>query len=238
MNGGSFFGTDSSLNYPFGSANSNPILIDAILAGIAMIGTSLGMATVKAASLTLGTFSLACGTLAIIPMFLLGKEVVGTKKAGYIAALFLAFCPIVITQTVFSNGTETGWILLLFLILSLLVFKGLKSIVVSTHTEDKFKETIIVNRSAVRTAAIAGPVLALIVLSTNNFRPIVVLLVISLVGYSAMAGTVGGGGVGDIAIRYGYQQYKTDYLIVCSIILIAFVQLIQMIGNSMYKKMS
>ncbi|WP_330613706.1 methionine ABC transporter permease [Butyrivibrio sp.] len=66
----------------------------------------------------------------------------------------------------------------------------------------------------------------------------VVLLIISLIGYSAMAGTVGGGGIGDIAIRYGYQQYKTDYLIVCSIILIAFVQLIQMIGNHMYKKMS
>ena len=66
----------------------------------------------------------------------------------------------------------------------------------------------------------------------------VVLLIISLVGYSAMAGTVGGGGIGDIAIRYGYQQYKTDYLIVCSLILIAFVQLIQMLGNHMYKKMS
>ena len=41
----------------------------------------------------------------------------------------------------------------------------------------------------------------------------VVLLVISLVGYSAMAGTVGGGGIGDIAIRFGYQQYRTDYLV-------------------------
>ena len=66
----------------------------------------------------------------------------------------------------------------------------------------------------------------------------IVLLVISLIGYSAMAGTVGGGGIGDIAIRYGYQQYKTDYLVVCSLILIIFVQLIQMIGNHMYKKMS
>lgn len=66
----------------------------------------------------------------------------------------------------------------------------------------------------------------------------IVLLVISLIGYSAMAGTVGGGGIGDIAIRYGYQQYKTDYLIVCSIILIVFVQAIQMLGNYMYKKMS
>ncbi|SHN51507.1 D-methionine transport system permease protein [Butyrivibrio hungatei DSM 14810] len=66
----------------------------------------------------------------------------------------------------------------------------------------------------------------------------VVLLIISLIGYSAMAGTVGGGGIGDIAIRYGYQQYKTEYLVVCSLVLIAFVQLIQSIGNLMYKKMS
>lgn len=66
----------------------------------------------------------------------------------------------------------------------------------------------------------------------------VILLIISLVGYSAMAGTVGGGGIGDIAIRFGYQQYKTDYLIVCSVILIIFVQLIQMIGNHLYKKLS
>lgn len=66
----------------------------------------------------------------------------------------------------------------------------------------------------------------------------IVLLIISLVGYSAMAGTVGGGGIGDIAIRFGYQQYKTDYLVVCSIILIIFVQLIQMIGNHLYKRLS
>lgn len=66
----------------------------------------------------------------------------------------------------------------------------------------------------------------------------VVLLIISLVGYSAMAGTVGGGGIGDIAIRFGYQQYRTDYLVVCSIILILFVQLIQMIGNHLYKRLS
>jgi D-methionine transport system permease protein len=66
----------------------------------------------------------------------------------------------------------------------------------------------------------------------------VVLLIISLVGYSAMAGTVGGGGVGDIAIRFGYQQYKTEYLIICTIVLILFVQVIQMIGNRMYKDLS
>lgn len=66
----------------------------------------------------------------------------------------------------------------------------------------------------------------------------VVLLIISLVGYSAMAGTVGGGGIGDIAIRFGYQQYRTDYLVVCSVILIIFVQVIQTIGNHLYKRLS
>ncbi len=66
----------------------------------------------------------------------------------------------------------------------------------------------------------------------------VILLVISLIGYSAMAGTVGGGGLGDIAIRYGYQSYNTEYLLICSVILIIFVQLIQMLGNHLYKKLS
>ena len=66
----------------------------------------------------------------------------------------------------------------------------------------------------------------------------IVMLIISLIGYSTMAGTVGGGGIGDIAIRYGYQSYRTEYLIVCSIVLIIIVQGIQMLGNYLYKKLS
>ena len=66
----------------------------------------------------------------------------------------------------------------------------------------------------------------------------IILLIINLLGYSAMAGTLGGGGIGDIAIRYGYQKYSTEYLVVCSVILILFVQIVQMIGNFIYKKIS
>ncbi len=66
----------------------------------------------------------------------------------------------------------------------------------------------------------------------------VVMLVISLIGYSAMAGTVGGGGIGDVAIRYGYQRYQFSYLVACSVILIIFVQLVQMLGNYLYKRLS
>ncbi len=66
----------------------------------------------------------------------------------------------------------------------------------------------------------------------------IILLTINILGYSAMAGTLGGGGIGDIAIRYGYQKYSTEYLVVCSLILIAFVQLVQSFGNWVYKKLS
>jgi D-methionine transport system permease protein len=51
-----------------------------------------------------------------------------------------------------------------------------------------------------------------------------------------MAGTIGGGGLGDVAIRKGYQSYDMQYLIVTSIILIILVQLVQGIGNALYKK--
>ena len=65
----------------------------------------------------------------------------------------------------------------------------------------------------------------------------ITLTLISLVGYSAMGGAVGAGGLGDIAIRRGYQAYNIQYLIVTSIILIVFVQIIQNIGNWLYKKL-
>ncbi len=66
----------------------------------------------------------------------------------------------------------------------------------------------------------------------------ITLLIINLLGYSAMGGAIGAGGIGDVALRYGYQQYKIDYLIVTSIVLIVFVQLVQMIGNYIYKKLA
>lgn len=54
---------------------------------------------------------------------------------------------------------------------------------------------------------------------------------INIIGFSAMAGTVGGGGLGDLAIRYGYQRYDFTLLIIVVIILIAMVQCVQMLGN-------
>lgn len=57
------------------------------------------------------------------------------------------------------------------------------------------------------------------------------LTVISLVAYSAMAGVVGGGGMGDLAIRYGYYRYDTPVMVVTVIVLIVLVQIIQFAGD-------
>jgi D-methionine transport system permease protein len=64
------------------------------------------------------------------------------------------------------------------------------------------------------------------------------ITLISLIGLTAMAGAVGGGGLGDFAIRYGYQRYQTDITIVTVIILIILVSLIQAAGNYFAKKAS
>lgn len=52
----------------------------------------------------------------------------------------------------------------------------------------------------------------------------------TIFGYSSMAGVVGGGGLGDIAIRYGYYRYEADIMIVCVILLVLLVQILQTIG--------
>lgn len=58
---------------------------------------------------------------------------------------------------------------------------------------------------------------------------------VSLIGFSAMAGTVGGGGIGDLAIRYGYQRYQTDVMLICVALLIILVESIQLIGDLIAK---
>ncbi|SDZ88279.1 methionine ABC transporter permease [Selenomonas ruminantium] len=62
-------------------------------------------------------------------------------------------------------------------------------------------------------------------------------VVISLVGESAMAGAIGGGGLGDLAIRYGYQRFRPEVMIATVIILIVLVQAVQFVGNTIAKRL-
>lgn len=62
-------------------------------------------------------------------------------------------------------------------------------------------------------------------------------VIISLVGESAMAGAVGGGGLGDLAIRYGYQRFRPEIMLATVVILIVLVQLVQFVGNTLAKRL-
>ncbi len=65
----------------------------------------------------------------------------------------------------------------------------------------------------------------------------ITLALILVVGFSAMAGAIGGGGLGDIAIKYGYYRFQSDVMLYTVIILIILVQLIQNFGDFLYKKL-
>ena len=65
----------------------------------------------------------------------------------------------------------------------------------------------------------------------------VTLTIINLIGYSAMAGAIGGGGLGDLAIRYGYQRFRGDIMFIAVVIILVLVEIIQVIGNKISAKL-
>lgn len=64
------------------------------------------------------------------------------------------------------------------------------------------------------------------------------ITIINLIGHSAMAGAIGGGGLGDLAIRYGYQRFRADIMLATVIILIAQVQIVQSCGDYLARRMN
>ncbi|WP_378954087.1 methionine ABC transporter permease [Pelosinus sp. sgz500959] len=64
------------------------------------------------------------------------------------------------------------------------------------------------------------------------------LTIISLIGYSAMAGAIGGGGLGDLAIRYGYQRFRADIMLITVLILIGQVQIVQSTGDYLARRLN
>ncbi|EJL27669.1 ABC-type metal ion transport system, permease component [Caulobacter sp. AP07] len=61
---------------------------------------------------------------------------------------------------------------------------------------------------------------------------------IALVSYTAMAGVVGAGGLGDLAIRFGYQRFQTDVMVVTVVLLLVLVQALQMVGDTVVRRVS
>ncbi|MFV0284215.1 MAG: methionine ABC transporter permease [Castellaniella sp.] len=72
---------------------------------------------------------------------------------------------------------------------------------------------------------------ALLPEATTGILAAIVVTAITLVGYSAMSGVIGGGGLGDLAVRYGYQRYQGDVMAVTVVILVIMVQVFQVFGD-------
>ena len=72
---------------------------------------------------------------------------------------------------------------------------------------------------------------ALLPEATPGLTAAVTVTAVALVSYTAMAGVVGAGGLGDLAVRFGYQRFQTDVMVVTVVLLLVLVQIIQMIGD-------
>jgi len=106
--------------------------------------------------------------------------------------------------------------------------------------ESSLKE---VNKGVIEAAVSMGAKTGTIVLKVligearTSLRVGVTIVLGTVLGYSAMAGVVGGGGLGDIAIRYGYYRYDTPVMLVTLVFIVAIVQLMQFVGTLLAKRM-
>lgn len=80
--------------------------------------------------------------------------------------------------------------------------------------------------------------MALIPEATTGIVAAIVVTAIALVGYSAMSGVIGGGGLGDLALRFGYQRYQTDVMAVTVLILVVMVQILQVLGDRLVLRLN
>jgi D-methionine transport system permease protein len=61
----------------------------------------------------------------------------------------------------------------------------------------------------------------------------IILTIINLIGYSAMAGAIGGGGLGDLAIRYGFQRFRGDVMFAAVVVILLLVEIVQVLGDKL-----
>jgi len=79
--------------------------------------------------------------------------------------------------------------------------------------------------------------LALLPEAATGILAAIIVTAITLVGYSAMSGVIGGGGLGDLALRFGYQRYQTGVMVVTVLLLVVLVQILQSFGDHLVAKL-
>ncbi|MCR2807823.1 methionine ABC transporter permease [Paenibacillus soyae] len=101
-----------------------------------------------------------------------------------------------------------------------------------------------VDRGVIEAATAMGASRGMIVLnvllreSRTGLIAAVTITAVTLVSYTAMSGVIGGGGLGDLALRYGYQRFRLDIMVVTVIALVILVQILQMVGDALVRYFS
>ncbi|MCQ2055871.1 MAG: hypothetical protein MJY64_00130 [archaeon] len=171
----SFLRVDN-LDYPIGPPNSYPALFDLIMVPFVMAGKILGFDVSTSISMVLAWSGATFGVLCAVSAYFLGKEVLESKKAGFLTSLFIAICPISISQSIFSNGTGISFLAFLFTAFVYFVFKGVKSYD-SFSEYPNFLSIFKKNKTSLKYALYSGLILSIMTLSWNEFRPIVTITI-------------------------------------------------------------
>ncbi|MDR1405168.1 MAG: hypothetical protein LBJ20_06370 [Candidatus Methanoplasma sp.] len=172
--GGSFTFTDPALNYPYGSVNVYPPLMDIILSGVAGIVSMFGISAGTAAAGTLAFSAPIFAALTCWPVYLIGRKMFSDEKIGLLAALLYAFFALMVMTTSFSNGTEYAFVGFLF---SFMLYFLLKALDCCDKTQPDGFRAMIGDRTLLKNALAAGILFAMIALSWNQFRVILLMLV-------------------------------------------------------------
>ncbi len=174
---GNFLFFDPSVNFPIGEVNTVPPLMDLIVAFFAWIATAFGVSATTAASGALALFTPIIGAITCIAVYFLGKELFN-EKVGILAALFIAFFPLMITGSVLSNGTEASLYLLLSVAMTFYIVKAVKALTVSEASGFK---AVFDDKKILKPVVIAGIFLALTALTWNGFYAVITMLIAIMV---------------------------------------------------------
>jgi asparagine N-glycosylation enzyme membrane subunit Stt3 len=168
---GSYSLTDSATNYPYGSINAYPPLLDYLLAGVASVATAAGISTSTAAAGVLAFSTPIFATATCLPVYLVGRKMFD-ERTGLLAALFYALFALAIMSSVFSNGTEFAFIGFLFAFMVYALLIVVKRI---DETQPKGFSALSDRKTLIYTAAV-GVILGLIGLSWGQFRILILVL--------------------------------------------------------------
>jgi len=208
-----------------------PELSTALGQTLLMLAIGLSAAVLLGGPLGIWLFLLGPGqSLANRPVFAVVDWLVNTVRSFPFIILLVALVPVTRVIAGSSIGPVAAAVPLSFAAIpyfARLVEQNLREVprgvIEAAHAMGASELQIIVRVLLVE--ARSGLVLALTVLA------------ISFLSYSAVAGVVGGGGIGDLAIRYGYYRFQTDVMVFTVAILVVLVQLIQLAGNALARRL-